>query len=620
METCVNRPQVPECSREDASGSRMKKMVILGNPNVGKSLLFNHLTGRYVTVANYPGTTVEVARGKVRIDDFKFEVLDTPGMYSLMSITEEEKVARNILFSEDLFLVIHVIDAKNLEHMLPLTLQLIEASFPVLLVLNMMDEARSCGIEISARVLSAELGIPVVETVLTTGEGLNELDRAILKAACVPLKGKPEVQEETEADSEFKISQALEMAIQLKRKAAQISEQVFRVKKWGAEGRGHQTSFSEFLGRLTIHPVTGFPILLLILYFGVYQFVGVFGAGVVVNFLEQSVFEERLNPVMIHFVNRVIPWPIFASLFVGEYGILTQGLRYAIALILPIISFYFAVFAIIEDTGYLPRLAMLMDRTLKKIGLSGRAVIPLVLGLGCDTMATVVTRTLPTAKERLITTLLLSLAIPCSAQLGVILAILGPHPRLFFLWLSVITSVFLVAGFFASRILPGRKASFYMELPPLRLPKISHVLTKTYVRVEWYFKEVLPLFILASALIWLGQLSGFFALLNQLLAVPVRMAGLPIETAPVFLMGFFRRDYGAAGLYDLVRNVALNETQILVACVALTLFLPCIAQFLINMKERGFKTGLGISLFVLSVSFAVAVVLNAVLSFWKGIA
>jgi ferrous iron transport protein B len=280
---------------------------------------------------------------------------------------------------------------------------------------------------------------------------------------------------------------------------------------------------------------------------------------------------------------------------------------------MPIVAFFFLFFSCIEDSGYLPRIAMLIDRIFKRLGLSGRAVIPMVLGFGCDTMATIVTRTLPTKRERIIATLLLALAVPCSAQLGVIFALLGRNPLALMVWAVIIWVVFLLIGFLAAKILPGERPSFYMELPPLRLPKLSNILTKTFVRVRWYLWEILPVFVLASVFLWLGKLAGVFDKLVSLLHTPVRAIGLPQEAATIFLFGFFRRDYGAAGLYDLTQQGLLNGRQLVVACVALTLFLPCIAQFIMNLKERGWKVGLGISAFVLVFSFLVSYLVNGAL-------
>jgi Fe2+ transport system protein B len=222
-----------------------------------------------------------------------------------------------------------------------------------------------------------------------------------------------------------------EIALRRRDEAARIINRVVKIKE-------KEQGIAERISVLMMHPLTGFPLLFLILYFGLYKFVGVFGAGTVVGYIEETIYDSYLNPLLVKIFSSFIPWRILQDLLVGEYGILTLGLRYAVALILPIVTFFFLVFSVIEDTGYLPRLAMLIDRTFKKIGLSGRAVIPMVLGFGCATMATLVTRTLPTKRERLIATMLLALAVPCSAQLGVILALLGRHPKAMVLWAGII--------------------------------------------------------------------------------------------------------------------------------------------------------------------------------------
>lgn len=641
------------------------KVAIIGSPNVGKSVVFNALCGQYVTVSNYPGTTVEVSRGKSLINHTECEVIDTPGLYSLLPITEEERVAQRILLRESPQVVVQIIDAKNLERMLPMTLQLIEASLPLILVLNMMDEAEKEGVLIDGVRLSTELGVDVIPAVATEGKGIRELEQKIAEFLAKPASPSPLRVRYTErvevalekiasrassalravktglratallllqndeeivrvvrnhAPAVFPNVQKLvdelnaEMAEPINYHiAVRLRDEAHRIASKVVTEREIASGFAERLSRLMIRPLTGLPILFVVLYLGLYKFVGSFGAGTVVDFLEGTLFEERINPLMVKLFGHIVPWQILRDLFVGEYGVLTLGVRYAVALILPVVTFFFIVFAIIEDTGYLPRLALLVDRTFKKIGLSGRAVIPMVLGLGCDTMATMVTRTLPTKRERVIATLLLALAVPCSAQLGVILALLEGRPGATLIWAGVVVLVFLLIGYLTAKILPGERASFYMEVPPLRLPQLSNVLIKTYVRVKWYFREVLPLFLLASVLIWVGQLTGLFDLLVMLLRKPVGWIGLPDKAAEIFLFGFFRRDYGAAGLYDLNKQSVLDGVQLVVACVALTLFLPCIAQFLMNVKERGWKTGVGISVFILFFSFAVAFVLNVVL-------
>jgi ferrous iron transport protein B len=408
-------------------------------------------------------------------------------------------------------------------------------------------------------------------------------------------------------------SQPLNFLISIRRQeeAGQIYRQVMKI------GKKRKFSFKENLSQILMNPFSGGPILLVILYFGLYKFVGDFGAGVLVDFLEVKVFENIVNPALIKFFTSIIPVKILQDLLVGEYGIFTLGIRYAVAIILPIVTVFFIAFSIIEDSGYLPRLAMLIDQIFKKIGLSGRAVIPMVLGFGCDTMATMVARTLPTKRERIVATLLLALAVPCSAQLGVIMALLSGRPLGMLIWVVVISVVFLLVGVLSRWVIPGERPSFYMEIPPLRFPQIFNVLRKTYSRVRWYIKEILPIFIFVSFLIWLGRLIGIFDILIGFLKFPVRIIGLPDKVAEVFLFGFFRRDYGAAGLYDLNKHGFLTGNQLVVACVALTLFLPCIAQLMMNIKERGIKTGVYISFFVLFISFFVAYILNLILIFFN---
>lgn len=373
-------------------------------------------------------------------------------------------------------------------------------------------------------------------------------------------------------------------------------------------------SWRERLSRATINPLTGIPALLLIL-LGLYWFVGVLGAQFLVDWLESSVFESGLNPWVNQLVNTAVPWEWAQQLLAGDYGVFTLGIRYAVAIILPIVGTFFLAFAVIEDSGYLPRLALLIDRLFKRIGLNGRAVIPMVLGFGCDTMATIVTRTLETTRERVIATMLLALAIPCSAQLGVIFAILAGHPLALAVWGLTVALVFLAVGYLTARLAPGEPPRFYMELPPLRVPRISNVLVKTYSRMEWYFKEVLPLFVLASVAIWLGQITGAFDGVVAALEPAVRALGLPEQTAVAFLFGFFRRDYGAAGLYDV--QGLMNGAQLAVAAVTLTLFVPCIAQFGVMLKERGWKIAVGMLAFIVPFAFFIGWALNQILG-WIG--
>lgn len=636
-----------------------RKIILVGNPNVGKSVLFNVLTGSYTVVSNYPGTSVAVSSGHCEIGGRRFEVLDTPGMYSLMPITEEERVAREMLLQEKPHAVIHVIDARNIDRMLPMTLQLIEAGLPVILLVNILDESERLGMRIDIPLLQEKLGIPVVGGAMRSKRGLSEIRQAIadfpleeqavfgyandleddIDKVAQSLTGKyaltdraitllllqkddeiwdivrgvegdnfPVVEKAvTEMIYERRLDLHLRISLERKRVCKGLLEEVL------FQPHERTLRFADRLSRWTINPWTGFPLLLLVLYFGVFQFVGQFGAGTLVDFLEGTLFEEYLNPAVASLVAKMTSWYWLRELLVGEYGLFTLGVRYAVALVLPIVGTFFLVFSIIEDVGYFPRLAMLVDRIFKRIGLNGRAVIPMVLGFGCDTMATMVTRTLETVRERVIVTLLLALAIPCSAQLGVILGLLSGVPGALLVWTLCIALVFLTIGFLSARLMPGERPMFYMELPPLRLPQFHNVMVKTLSRMQWYFLEIFPLFIIASVLLWAGKMTGGLNWLVSGMTPIMHALGLPSEVSAAFIFGFFRRDFGAAGLYDLHSSGLLSPTQLTVAAVTMTLFVPCVAQFLMMKKERGWKVSLGIFFLVTGLAFSVGWLLNRLL-------
>ncbi len=660
----LNFRKRPTCvPATDGSCSCCKKVALVGNPNVGKSVLFNALTGAYVTVSNYPGTSVEVARGTVLVNGVQCEIIDTPGMYSILPITEEERVAREILLHESPDVVLHVLDARNLERMLAMTLQLIEAGLPVILVVNIMDEAERMGLTIDLPLLQEKLGVPVIGTSAAKKMGLPELREAIVgydrkrhavfgygrrmesdlleimsllsgnytlskkSLALLLLQRDDEVVSlvrEKEGDGyphiEEKVREKifarrdsfhLELSLERRMVVKGLIDKVFHAPE------ERKPVFSERLSRWAVRPLTGVPLLLIALYFGLYKFVGVFGAGTLVDYLEGTLFEGHFNPWITKVVTNLIPWQIIQELFVGEYGIITLGLRYAVGIILPIVTTFFLFFSILEDSGYFPRLALLVDRLFKMVGLTGRAVIPMVLGFGCDTMATMVTRTLETVRERIIATILLALAIPCSAQLGVILALLSKFPGALAVWSVCLILIFIVVGLLASWVVPGESPMFYMELPPMRLPQLSNVFTKTYSRMQWYLMEILPLFILASVLLWLGKITHFFPILIGWMKPVMALIGLPQETAIAFIFGFFRRDYGAAGLYDLQTQGLLDARQLTVAAVALTLFVPCIAQFLVMQRERGTKVAVAIAVFVSLLAFSSGYLLNEFLLFTR---
>ncbi len=622
-------------------------VVLVGNPNVGKSVIFHRLTGRYADVSNYPGTTVDILIGKIKGTDLK--LADLPGMYSFFSITEEERVAREILLFSNPKVVVNVVDAKNLERGLTLTFQLFDCGFNMILVINAVDEAERLGIKIDEKKLEKELGVPVIKTVAIKNKGIRELLEKIKELATYPVhppqlkfsneteKAVEEVMESVPETitvhrrmvailaitgdeeilrncgidrdivntyrSKFGVSPAFRFALEYQRMAKELVEKAVKMEK-------RKRGIYDRLNELTLNPVTSIPMSLVALYF-LYLLAGVLGAQILVDFIETQ-FESTINANLNMWLESNIPNYWMRELVGGEYGIITLGLRYAVAIIFPIVTMFFIAFAILEDSGFLPRMAMLLDRLFKKFGLSGRAVIPLILGLGCGTMAVIVTRVLESRREKMIATLMLAVAIPCSAQLGIMLGI-APDFRGLMIWAAGVFSVLITIGLLAGKYMPGEEPVFYMEIPSLRLPSVSNILMKTVSRLEWYFKEVLPIFIAISFAIWVGRITGIFDVVVAALAVPASFLGLPEKMGEVFLYGFFRRDYGTAGLYDLIKQGFLDYNQTIISMVVLTLFVPCIAQFSMMAKERGIKFAAITVLTAIAIAFSSGFILKTVL-------
>jgi ferrous iron transport protein B len=588
-------PLVYETPASSASPSILRlrahplRIALVGNPNVGKSVVFGRLTGRYATVSNYPGTTVAVTRGRALVGAEVCDIVDTPGVNTLEGVlSEDERITRRLLSEGEVELVVQVADARNLRRALMLTSQLADLGLPMVLVLNMLDEARARGVTIDREGLAAALGIPVIEAVAPEGRGMAELRAALPQAARARSGRVPGQDHAAWADA-----------------TAPAYREVHRV----SIGR-----FQEWLGRAVRQPLTGLPILGLVLYL-TYLFVGVFGAQTLVGALETDLFEHLVNPAATAMAAH-IPSAFIRDLLVGEYGLITMGLTYAIAIVLPVVATFFLVFGFLEDSGYIPRLAIFSDHLFRAMGLNGKAVLPMVLGLGCDTMATMTTRILGTPKERLIAITLLALGVPCSAQLATIMGILGGISLWALLTLfGVVLLQMVFVGFLAARALPGDRSEFVLELPPIRLPRLRNLVTKTVLRVRWYLGEAVPLFLGGTALLFLLDRAGALAALSRAARPVVTGAlGLPAEAAQVFVMGFLRRDYGAAGLFQMAHENMLSGVQAVVALTVMTLFVPCVANLLMIVRERGLRTGLAILGAVTVIALGTGAALRVVLT------
>lgn len=577
------------------------RLVLAGNPNVGKSVVFTRLTGVYVDVSNFPGTTVEVMRGH----HAGWEVLDTPGVYGVGSFNDEEAVARDVILDADV--IINVVDAVHPERDLFLTLQLIDMGLPLIVALNMADEARAQGIAIDRDLLEDLLGVPVMETVAVEGRGIDALidrldearpghaDRGIESdllpvaahtgtraSALLVLEGDEEIAARFGVDPG-----GLRDAIYSRRRA-RVNDIVGHVLSSSDEG----LSLGARISRIMLEPLTGLPLLAGLLAI-VYVVLGVGVAGTVVGFTEETLmlgyWEPLVRGIVASFAGESTAVYAFLA---GEFGVLTMTVTYLLGVILPLVAGFYLLMAVLEDSGYLPRIAALADRALTGIGLNGRAVIPLILGLGCVTMGTLTTRILGSKRERFIATALMAIAVPCSAQVAVIAALMarvgGWYAAGYF---AVLLVIFAGVGTLLDRLTPGTSTDLLIDLPPLRLPRAGNVLKKTSVKVRGFMREVALFFLGGTALISVLDITGALAAIQRA-ATPLTVSWLrlPAEAATAFVMGFVRRDFGAAGFF----TMDLTDPQLFVAMVTITLFVPCIASMMVILKERGWRylTGL----------------------------
>lgn len=573
-----------------------KKIVLAGNPNVGKSVFFNAITGLYVDVSNFPGTTVDISHGKYGKD----VVIDTPGVYGVSSFNDEERVAKDVILYGDL--ILNVVDALHIERDLFLTLQIIDMGKPVIVALNMMDDIERNGIKLDVDKLSELLGVPVIPTIAVNGTGLDKVKENLYNARVGNVNPKiyelmkdyiPNVEEQSEAlmiveEDEailskygYKAENKREEAYKLRRQKVDEIVSKIIIK----DGTGN--TFRQKLGYYMLNPLTGIPFLAIVLY-AMFKIIGVFVAGDIVGITEETIMLGMYEPIAKSlFANLFGSDTVLFRLFAGEFGLFTLTPTYVLGLLMPLVIGFYFFMSLMEDSGYLPRIAALSDRVLSFFGLNGRAIIPIILGFGCITMATITTRLLGTRREKVIATALLGLTIPCSAQIGVIAGLIAPLGAKYLTIYSVtIFLVFALTGTILNKVLPGESSDLFIDLPPIRLPKLNNVLKKTWSKTWMFLKEATPLFALGALIITLLQETGSLVVIQNTFApVTENLLKLPKEAANAFIMGIIRRDFGAAGLSDMI----LTPAQTIVSLVTITLFVPCIASILIMFKERSKK-------------------------------
>jgi ferrous iron transport protein B len=574
-------------------------VALVGNPNVGKSLFFNHLSGLYVDVSNYPGTTVEITHARIN----EVNLYDTPGVYGISSFTDEESVTRDVVLNADV--ILNVVDGTHLERDLFLTMQLIDMGKKVSVMVNFIDEVRSSGVEIDTKLLASYLGVPVFETAAVTKQGFDQIwpaidharrgeqDRALHKKLHEMLNvtgSEAEALLVLEGDEETAKRHGLAAGMQREELYIDRRNRVNLIISAVLTETDPRWRLSAFVGRLAVNPWTGVPLLFGVLYL-VYLFVGALVAQHLVSYLETHFGKELWEPWVRGLVSSAIPpGSPLGTILIGEFGVLTMTVTYLLFLLLPLVIAFYASLAVLEDSGYLPRLATLVDRSLNSIGLNGSAIIPLILGFGCVTMATITTRLLGSEREKRIATAILQFAIPCSAQLAVIAAMLtGAGFGAMILFSATILTVFVLLGTLLHRTIPGQSTPLLLDLPPMRVPRLENIVKKTAYRSYFFMKEATPWFFAGALAVGIMQVTGLLTVWQNALApLTVNWLQLPRDAATAFVMGMVRRDFGAAGLYDLT----LTPNQIVVALVTITLFVPCIASLMVMLKERGWKEAL----------------------------
>jgi ferrous iron transport protein B len=591
-------------------------VVLAGNPNVGKSVVFNALTGQYVTVSNLPGTTVDVARGAL---DARTQLQDTPGVYGLSGLSEEETVAEKAILAADC--VINVISALTLGRDLFLTQQLLDYGVSLVVVVNQLDEAEARSISLNLPRLETLLGVPVVGCVATQGQGVDAVRQAVGRACqghTTPDAPTPEGVRDLEKNPARRMTLYGHRRQHVNRIVSQVLDAPSSGEAAGRPASWHRR-VSETLARCWLHPVLGSLSALFIL-LALYQIIGVWVAGDLVNFTENQVVLAYVTPAIQAALDWLLPKEgpvalrVLAQILGGEFGLLTMGVQYILGVLAPLVLGFYLYLSVLEDCGYLPRIAVLADGMFRRMGLNGRAVIPMILGMGCVTMAMVSTRVLTSSRERTIAATLLAITIPCSAQIGVIVGLMALAGGFgaWAVYCVTLLGLMLAIGAVLNRLMPGAATPLVLDLPPVRLPAWRNLWKKTWVRTVGFLKEATPMFLLGSLLVSILHVTGWMTDVQKVLGPLTQdWLHLPPNIASAFVMGMVRRDFGAAGLYMMAPS--LTPTQILTCLMVITLFVPCVATATVMGKERGLRESLTILIASWLIAFAVGGVFTRLL-------
>jgi ferrous iron transport protein B len=567
------------------------KVLLTGNPNVGKSVVFSRLTGVKVITSNYPGTTVGFSKGYMKVGDRQADVIDVPGTYTLEPTCKAEEVAAQMLEEGDL--VVNVVDATNLERNLYLTLQLLERRIPMVVALNMWDDTKHRGITIDADKLETLLGVPVIPTAAIKGEGIKELVESLSRAT-VPSDPSRTHDERWAA-------------------VGRIVEQVQTI------SHRHHT-WLERLGDASMRPLPGLLIAATVLFvsFVVIRYIG---EGLI-GYVSEPFFDRLWTPVMMRLSEALGSGGFWHDVLVGSlidgeidygqsFGLLTTGLFIPFGAVLPYVFAFYLVLGFLEDLGYLPRLAVLLDNLMHRIGLHGYAIIPTLLGFGCNVPAILATRILESRRERFIAATLISIGVPCAALQAMVIGLVGDYGIQYVaIVYGTLFVVWILLGVVLNFTVKGFSPELLIEIPPYRLPPVRALATKLWMRIAGFLKEAVPIVLLGILVITLLYAGGVFDRIASIAAPVVSgLLGLPDDAASAILIGFLRKDM-AVGMLD---TLNLTAGQLVVGSVVLAMFFPCIASFVVLARELGAKDMLKASAIMLVVALSVGGILNLIL-------
>jgi ferrous iron transport protein B len=554
---------------KDARFGADKKVLLMGNPNVGKSVIFSRLTGARVAVSNYPGTTVGFTHGEMKFGAEEVALLiDVPGVYNLHALSRAEEVAVEMLEEND-NVVINVVDATNLERNLFLTLELKERGIPVVVALNMWDETRHKGIEIDIAKLEQELGLPVVSTCGLTGEGIKDL---VERLTTVEAKDFPKLHKD------------------------QKWEEIGRILDVSQKLHHHHHTLLERLEDISTRPLTGLPIAAFVLYVS-FRAVVFMGEGMI-NYVMDPLFDKVWWPFVTKISEHLGKSGVIHDILIGKlvagdvdfglsFGLLTAGLYVPLVAVLPYIISFYLVLGILEDLGYLPRLATQVDNLMHQLGLHGYAIVPFIMGLGCNVPGAMALRLMEGRREKFIAATLMAIAVPCMAQIAMIVGLVGSRGGEYVaLIFGVLFAVLVIKGLILNRLMKGRSPEILWEIPPYRMPRPIAVIKKLWMRVSGFLMEAIPFVLLGVFIVNILYISGIFDWLANIFAPILNgLWSLPKETISAMIIGFLRKDV-AVGM---LRPMGLTTKQLVIACTVLALYFPCLATFIVMMRELGIK-------------------------------